>query len=149
MEVVHVGAGAQGVLVLASSDEIQPRGEGARVGGRVAVGAVGVQVALVFATSSWGKSLAVVHAALVCSSRTRQAATMSAAGRSARRRDAREQGTHQTQKGSNHARQNNWREAAPKHRGGKKHTGGNSPQGNPTRQQAVFLIQRVLMTLVL
>jgi len=32
---------------------------------------------------------------------------MSAAGRLARRRDAREQGTHQTQKGSNHARQKN------------------------------------------
>ena len=32
------------------------------------------------------------------------------------------------------ARQKNRRGAAPKHRGGKHHTGGNSPQGNPTRQ---------------
>jgi len=39
-----------------------------------------------------------------------------------------------SQKGSNHARQNNRRGTAPKHRGGKHHTGGNSPQGNPTRQ---------------
>ena len=39
-----------------------------------------------------------------------------------------------SQKGSNHARQKNRRGAAPKHRRGKHHTGGNSPQGNPTRQ---------------
>ena len=60
------------------------------VGGHVAVGAVGAQVVLVLATSSWGKSLAVLHAALLCSSRSRPAAAMSLAGRAARRRDARE-----------------------------------------------------------
>jgi len=32
------------------------------------------------------------------------------------------------------ARQKNRRGAAPKHRGGENNTGGNSPQGNPTRQ---------------
>ena len=40
-----------------------------------------------------------------------------------------------SQKGSNHARQKKRRGAAPKHRGGTHHTGGNSPQGNPTHQQ--------------
>jgi len=85
------------LVELASSDEIQPRGEGAQVGGRVAVGAVGVQV-VVLATSSWGKFLAVVHAALVCSSRTRQAAAMLLAGRSARCRDAREDSGHQNER---------------------------------------------------
>jgi len=73
----HVGLQVAELLKRVGAHLIQPRGEGARVGGRVAVGAVGVQVALVLATSSWGKSLAVVHAALVCSSRTRQAAAMS------------------------------------------------------------------------
>ena len=42
------------------------------VGGHVAVGAVGAQVVLVLATSSWGwKSLVVLFAALLCSSRLR------------------------------------------------------------------------------
>ena len=104
-QVVHVGAGAQGVLALASSDEIQPRGEGAQVGGRVAVGAVGVQV-VVLATSSWGKSMAAACLVLLLELWNEVLgvhATISLAGRSARRRDARdqrvrEQGTHQTKK---------------------------------------------------
>ena len=36
----------------------------------------------------------------------------------------------------------NWRGAAPKHRGGKHHTGGNSPQGNPTRQHMYYIVLR-------
>ena len=44
----------------------------------------------------------------------------------------------ESKKASSDARQKNRRGAAPKHRGGKHHTGGNSPQGNPTRQHGVL-----------
>jgi len=81
--------GAQLVLVLASSDEIHPRGEGAQVGGRVAVGAVGVQV-VVLATSSWVWKSLDLHAALLCSSRPAAAMLLAGAGRSAWHRDARD-----------------------------------------------------------
>jgi len=73
--------------------------------------------------------LAVVHAALVCSSRTRQAAAMSLAGRSARRRNGREDRRHHNAQCMRDKRTGGGQPVNTA--GGKTPHGGKQPTGKP------------------